>query len=122
MTRRMARVNVLLRQEISRVLATELKDPRLPVLMSVTRVDAAPDVRSAKVYVSVMGGAEEKASALKALRSASGFVRRSLRKTTSLRNLPSIDFRLDESIERGAEVLKLIGEAAAPAPEEPEAS
>ena len=117
MSRRMDRVNVLLRDEISRVLATELKDPRLPVVLSVTQVSAAPDIRSARVFVSMMGSEDEKANALKALKSASGYVQRHLRKKLSLRNLPVIDFRLDESIEKGAEMQRLIADVAPP-PEE----
>ena len=114
MPRRMDRVNVLLRDEISRVLATELKDPRLPVVVSVTHVSASRDTRSARVFVSVMGDEDEKANALKALKSAAGFVHRQLRKKLSLKNLPAIEFRLDESIQRGAEMQSLISDVAPP--------
>ncbi len=112
MTRRVQRVNVVLRQEISRVLAEELKDPRLSAMVSVTLVRTASDLRSAKVYVSVLGDATEKADTLAALRSASGFVRRSIRRRLSLRSVPHVEFQIDESIERGAELLKLISEVA----------
>lgn len=121
MTRRMDRVNVLLRQEISRVLASELKDPRLPDIVSVTRVDTSPDLRAAKVFVSVLGGKEEKATTLKVLRSASGFIRRDMRGYLTLKNLPTISFFIDDSIEKGDEVLKLISEVA-PGPEAAEMS
>ena len=110
MSRRMDRVNVLLRDEISKVLATELKNPRLPTLISVTSVDASSDVRFAKVLISVMGNGAEKAAALKALKSASGFIRHRLRKNLRFKHVPSIMFHLDESIERGAEMSTLINQ------------
>ena len=118
MSRRTDRVNGLLRQEISRVLATDVKDHRLPALVSVTRVDASPDLRAAKAFISVLGDDSDKAAALKALRSASGFVRRVLRKDLDLRNVPVIDFRLDESIERDVEFQQLINQAAPTSDEE----
>ena len=108
----MERVNGLLRQEISRILASELKDPRMAAIVSVTQVDAAPDIRSARVFVSVLGTAEEKAGTLRALRSAAGFIRRTMRSNLDLRNLPAVDFRIDESIEKGNEILDLIGKVA----------
>ena len=108
MNRRLERVNVLLREEISRVLPLELQDPRLSPLVSVTRVDTSPDLRHAKVYVSVLGSSTEKRSTLKALKSASGFVRKSIRPHISFRSVPVVDFIIDESIEQGVELLKLI--------------
>jgi len=117
MTRRLERVNVVLRQEISRVLATELRDPRLASLVSITRVEAAADLGSARVYVSVLGDRKAKTSTLRALKSASGFVRRRIRQHVALRNVPSFAFHIDETIEQGAEVLKLINEVA-PRPED----
>ncbi len=108
MSRRLERVNVLLRDEISRVLSVELRDPRLSSLVSVTRVQASPDLSLAKVYVSVLGDADAKSKTLKALKSASGFVRRSVRKHVALKTVPSVSFYIDELIEQGAEVLGLI--------------
>ena len=116
MSRRMARVNVLLRQEISRVAAVELRDPRLSLIVSITHVDTSADLRHAKVYVSVLGPPSEKQSTLKALKSAAGFINRSMRRNLALKATPSLEFFLDESIERGAELLQLIEEVA-PQPE-----
>ena len=116
MTRRMERVNVVLRQEISRVLAAELRDPRLSSMVSVIRVEASPDLGMARVYVSVLGDRTDKNSTLKALRSASGFVRKRIRHSLSLKTVPSVEFHLDESIEQGAKILKLINDVA-PGPE-----
>lgn len=112
MTRRTDRVNVLLRQELSRVVADELRDPRLASIVSVTHVETAPDLRHAKAFVSVLGGPPEKLNTLKALRSAAGFIRRNMRQNLALKEVPSFTFYLDESIERGAEVLEIINEVA----------
>ena len=112
MNRRMNRVNVLLREEISLVVATEVRDPRVSSVVSITAVETAPDLRHAKVFVSVLGGPSEKQSTLLALSSAAGFINRRLRRRLTLKAVPSLEFRLDESIERGSEVLQLIREAA----------
>jgi len=108
MTRRMDRVNALLRQEISRVLAVELRDPRLASVVSVTLVDASPDLRHANVLISVLGDKSEKRRTLKALKSAAGFIHRNLRQKLTIKAVPSLDFHLDESIEHGTEVLRII--------------
>ena len=113
MNYRKERVNVLLRQEISRVLSEDINDPRLPPVLSVTHVDTSPDLSRARVFVSIFGGPAEKSSIMTALNAASGFVRRRLRDRVTLKSLPTVDFRLDESIEQGADVLKLIDMAQA---------
>ncbi len=98
----------MLRREISAVLSSELSDPRLSSMISVTEVDCSPDLGRARVFVSVLGGEEDKASALAALKSAAGFVHRSLRSRVRLRSVPSLDFRLDESIEAGMDLIDKI--------------
>ena len=108
MSRRLERVNGLLRQEISTIVSSDLSDPRLGSLVSVTEVDCSPDLGSAKVYVSVLGGQEEKSASLEALNSAAGFVHRNLRGRVRLRTVPSVEFRLDESIEAGFAILEKI--------------
>lgn len=111
-TRRIARVNDLIRKEISELLLREIRDPRLGGLLSVTEVDTSPDLRHAKVFVSVMGSEEEKRQAEEGLAAASGFLRRSLGERLSLRRIPQLDFQRDESIERGGHLLELIEEVA----------
>ena len=108
MTRRMERINGLLRQEISSLLLTEVNDPRLSSIVSITQVDTSADLRNAKVFVSVLGTTSEKNTALDGLHSAAGFVHRSLRKNVGLKIVPTLHFKLDESIERGTEVLEAI--------------
>lgn len=108
MARRIDRVNELLRQEISQLLAREIKDPRLNGIISITGVSAAGDLRSARVYISVMGAAQTKREALDGIRSAAAFLRRELRDRITLRHTPHLTFHLDDSIEEGDRVLRLM--------------
>jgi len=110
MAYRIERVNALLLQEIGSVLAGELSDPRISPMVSVTSVDVSRDFSLAKVYVSVLGDDEEKKSTLQALTAAAGFVHRTIRPNLSLRTVPHLAFYLDETIERGADMLSLIDE------------
>ncbi len=119
MTRRTERINDLLREEISDILRREIKDPRIGGLLSVTEVDVSPDLRQAKVYISVMAGEEETTATFKALRSAAGFVQRSLRGRLTLRRTPGLTFFPDDSISQGARILTLL-EQANESPEQPQ--
>ena len=108
MARRMERVNQLLREELSHLAQRELKDPRLGTLMTITEVDVSPDLRHARVYVSVMGDAEEQQAAIEVLSAASGFLRRGLRDRLKLRNIPDLQFQQDRAMEHGTHLLTLI--------------
>lgn len=111
MTRRTERINDLLREQISDLVRTELKDPRIGGLVSITEVDVAPDLRHAKVYVSVLGTDEEKVSTLKALGAAAHFLQRSLGRRLTIRRIPQLSFVADNSLERGARILDLLDKA-----------
>ena len=111
-TRRVARVNDLIRREISEVLMREIRDPRLSGLLSVTEVATSPDLKYARVYVSVLGSDDEKRQVEEGLAAASGFLRRRLGERLSLRYVPELSFERDESIERGSRLLELIREVA----------
>jgi len=108
MTRRIERVNELVRKELSDLLSKEMNDPRLPLLVSVTRVEVSTDLRNAKIYVSVMTNREERETTIKVLQRASGFLHRELKKRLSLRYIPILSFRLDDSIEKGSHILDMI--------------
>lgn len=111
MTRRTDRVNELLRSDISEILRRDVRDPRLGLLFSVTEVSVSPDLKHARVYISVMGSDEEKDQAFRALKAAAPFVRHELRRRlTSLRYTPELSFLRDDSIERGARLSALINE------------
>ncbi len=109
MAYRLERLNSLLRRELSDLLRLEVKNPRLSsVLISITGVEIAPDLKYAKVFVSSLGGVEEKGIVLSSLRGASGFLRGELAKNLRMRVVPDLDFQWDESIEHGAHILELL--------------
>lgn len=107
---RMERVNEQLRDEISNLIAREMKDPRLRGMVSVTTVETSPDLRRARVFVSVLGTDGERDDSLVALRRAAGFFRHELGERLRMKRTPEIDFRLDVSIERGARIMSLLRE------------
>ncbi len=108
MPRRIDRVNELLRSELSDLIARQIKDPRVAGVISVTEVIASTDLRSARVYISVMGRTAEQQSALDGIRSAASFLRRELRDRVNLKHTPHMTFHLDDSIEGGDRVLRLM--------------
>lgn len=110
MPRRMDRINGLLQQEISRILKFDLRDPRVSEIISVTHVDVTADLSRAKVFISILGNEIEKRNSLLVLKSASGFIHKSMRSNLILRTVPSINFVLDESIEQSESMVQLISE------------
>lgn len=110
MSRRVDRINGLLRQEISQLLAREIKDPRLGGVISITQVQTANDLRSARVFVSVLGDRETQESALDGIQSAAAFLRRELRDRLKLRYVPFLKFALDDSLAGADAVLRLMNE------------
>ena len=112
MSRRIERLNDLIQEEISELIRRHTKDPRLDCFLTVTRVDTSADLRHAKIFISIMGSDEEKKNAMDGLGSASGFLYRELRGRLSLHRTPRLIFLLDDSIERGSQVLDLMKEVA----------
>ncbi len=108
MSRRIERVNMLVRQEISQIMAVEMNDPRLSTLISITEVRTSSDLRRAKVYFSVLGDENTKQNVLAAMESAGGFIHRTMKRNLKLKFAPVLSFELDESIEQGTEMLDLI--------------
>jgi len=113
MSRRIERVNHVIRDRICEILQRNIRDPRLSSLVSITEVRTSQDLKYAKVYVSVMGTEEEKTQALQALTKATGFFSRELRQYLPMRFMPELAFYLDNSIEHGAHLLELIKQASA---------
>jgi ribosome-binding factor A len=109
MTARTDRIDELLRQEIGSLLSKEVADPRIG-FATITDVETAPDLRHAKVWVSVIGQQAERTETLVALQQAMGFVRRELGHRLRLKRIPELHVRLDDTAERGTRVLKLITE------------
>jgi ribosome-binding factor A len=100
MTRRVERVNSLLVEVISEVVMREIKDPRLPSLITITRVEVAPDLRTAKVYFSLIGPDKDKLLALKLLQDAAGYIASSASKKVVLRFFPKLTFNIDDTLEK----------------------
>ena len=104
------RVNAEVHKELAEIIRNGIKDPRIQPMTSVTAVEVAPDLKTCKAYISVLGDAAAKKDTLAGLRSAESYIRRQLAKTVNLRNTPEIRFILDESIEYGVTMSKLIDE------------
>ena len=122
MGRRAERLAEEIREQVARMIASDLKDPRLGFI-TVTRVELAHDLGHARVHVGVLGGEAERAKSLQALRQASGFVRRELGKRLRIRHTPEIDFRYDKGLDATDRVARLLEEdrlraSAAPAAED----
>ena len=108
MNRRIERINSQLRSEISKMILTDIKDPRISGVVSITRVETTGDMSYAKVFVSVYGSDTDKRNTLKAMSSARGFIQNELLHRLAIRRPPSLSFRLDETIEQGNEILELL--------------
>jgi ribosome-binding factor A len=108
-SRRTRQVGEFLREELTDIIRREVKDPRIG-FMSLTTVEVSPDLRSARVFVSVLGTDEERAATLAALRSASGFIRHHLKPRLRTRQIPELEFRDDRSMEHAARISETISE------------
>ena len=113
MSRRSERTSKLIQREISDLLERQVNDPRLSRLISVTEVTLSPDFKHAKIFVSTLGSKIDKEDMLASFNNASGFLRRELAVHLRLKHTPQLSFYYDDSIERGARLLKLIGDITA---------
>ncbi len=104
------RINGEVQKELSKLITTEIKDPRISPLTSVVAVEVAPDLKTAKVYISTLGNEEERQDTLRGLKSAAPFMRSQLAKNINLRNTPELKFVMDQSIEYGVNMSKLIND------------
>ena len=104
------RINGEVQKELSSIIRGEIKDPRIHPMTSVMAVEVAPDLKTCKAYISVLGSREAKEATICGLKSAEGYIRRQLARNLNLRNTPEIRFILDESIEYGVNMSKKIDE------------
>ena len=104
------RINSEVLKELSRIISREIKDPRIAPMTSVVSVEVAPDLKTCKAYISVLGDKEAQESTLEGLRSAHGYIRRELARSINLTNTPYVSFILDQSIEYGVSMSKKIDE------------
>ncbi len=104
------RINSEVMREVSQIIRTELKDPRVSMMTSVTDVNVTTDLKYCTVYISVLGSEEESVKTLEGLRKAGGFIRYELAHRLNLRYTPELKFVIDNSLEYGMKMDKLIDE------------
>ena len=109
MAYRIDRIEGEIKKELSDIIRG-LKDPRISGLLSVIRVEVTPDLRYAKAYISVLAGEEEKTASIKGLEAAAGYIRREIGARIDLRYTPEFSFKLDNSIEYGAHINKILSD------------
>ena len=107
------RVNGEVQRVLAEIIRGEIKDPRISPWTSVVAVEVAPDLKSCKAWISVLGGEETREATLQGLKSAEGFIKRKLAQTINLRNTPDITFVMDQSIEYGVNMSRKIDEVIA---------
>jgi ribosome-binding factor A len=108
-TPRMRRINEVLREVVGAAIATDLNDPRIG-FVTVTSVETSPDLRTAKVHVSVLGGEEARAAALAGLRSSHGVIQSKIAAETRMKRTPTLRFHYDATVEQGMRISRLLEE------------
>ena len=104
------RINAEVQRELSNILHNGIKDPRVAPMTSVVAVEVAPDLKTCKAYISVLGDEKARQDTLKGLQSAEGYIRRELARTVNMRSTPEIRFIADQSIEYGVNISRKIDE------------
>ncbi|MBP5332336.1 MAG: 30S ribosome-binding factor RbfA [Lachnospiraceae bacterium] len=110
---KMIRINREFQRELSSLISMEVKDPRISPVTSVVSVDVAPDLKTSKVYISVLGDQKAQHDTLEGLKSATAFLRTQLAHNLNLRNTPELHFYVDQSIEYGVNMYQKINEVIA---------
>ena len=108
MSRRLLKLAVLFQRELSALIRTELRDPRIGTIVSITRVEISSDLESATVHTSVLGDSQTKTDTIRALSGAAPFLKHHLLRRLRIKRVPNLEFELDESIEEAAHVLDLM--------------
>ena len=114
------RINEEVKKELSNIIRGELKDPRIHMMTSVVSVEVAPDLKTCKAYISVLGTEEEGKNTIAGLKSASGYIKTKLAKTVNLRQTPEIIWKLDHSMEHGIHIAQILDTLDIPGDEEEE--
>ena len=114
------RINQEVQKELSELIRSEVKDPRIHEFTSVTRCEVAPDLKTAKIFISVLGSEEELKETVKGLKNAAAFLRSRLASGLNMRNTPELRFIADDSIAYGIEMSKKIDEIAGTLNDEPQ--
>ncbi|HJD46659.1 MAG TPA: 30S ribosome-binding factor RbfA [Candidatus Mediterraneibacter norfolkensis] len=104
------RINAEVLRELSNILRSGIKDPRVAPMTSVVAVEVAPDLKTCRAYISVLGDEKMQQDTIKGLQSAEGYIRRELAHSINMRNTPEIKFIMDQSIEYGVNISRKIDE------------
>ena len=118
---RSRRIAEQIQRELAEIIRVELKDPRVPSLVTITDVEVTQDGAHAKVFFTLLGDESRIAEATEGLKSAAGFLRTELGGRMKLRTVPQLDFRYDASVERGVRLTRLIDEAVSSGSKDPDA-
>ena len=114
------RVNGEVQKELSNIIRGGIKDPRVAPMTSVVAVEVAPDLKTCKAYISVLGDEKAQEDTIKGLQSAEGYIRRELARKLNMRNMPEIKFVMDQSIAYGVAMSKMIDDVTKDLKEEEE--
>lgn len=114
------RVNGEVQRELSNIIRGGIKDPRVAPMTSVVAVEVAPDLKTCKAYISVLGDEKAQEDTIKGLQSAEGYIRRGLARKLNMRNTPEIKFVMDQSIAYGVAMSKMIDDVTRDLKEEEE--
>ena len=114
------RVNGEVQKELSNIIRGGIKDPRVAPMTSVVAVEVAPDLKTCKAYISVLGDEKAQEDTIKGLQSAEGYIRRELARKLNMRNTPEIKFVMDQSIAYGVAMSKMIDDVTKDLKEEEE--
>lgn len=106
----MIRINDEIKKEVSEIIRSELKDPRVATITSVIKVETTNDLKYCKIFVSVLGDEEQKKEVMEGLKNAAGFIRKQIAERINLRNTPEIKFILDDSLEYSIKISKIIND------------
>ncbi|MCX7883924.1 MAG: 30S ribosome-binding factor RbfA [Caloramator sp.] len=107
---RTSRLSEEIKKIVSNIIQNELKDPRIPMLTSITHVDVTKDLRYAKIYISVLGDTDKKEKCIEGLKSASGYIRKEVGNKLKARYIPEMVFEIDKSIEHGMHISNILKE------------
>lgn len=107
---RMIRINDEIKKEVSEIIRSELKDPRVGTITSVIKAETTNDLKYCKIFVSVLGDDEQKKEVMEGLKNAAGFIRKQIAERINLRNTPEIKFILDDSLEYSIKISKIIND------------
>ena len=113
-SKRLTRINDEIMREAAEIIKSEIKDPRISTITSVTKAVTTNDLKQCKLYISIMGNDEQKKEVLQGLRSSAGFIRKMLASNINLRNTPELSFVIDDSLDYSYKIDSLLKKVIVP--------